>query len=83
LQPALGALHAKDAYHIDEVDELGVIQLVEGLCEAVGWHITAGEIMEGDSAQLVLLLCVLEVGINVLCTLVMLGFDIGGMHCVD
>jgi uncharacterized membrane protein len=56
------------------VDELSVIQLVERLSEAVGWHLNAREMMKRDSAKLVLLLCVLKVGINVLCTLVMAVF---------
>jgi hypothetical protein len=75
LQLALGALHARDAYYTDEVDELSVIQLVERLSKAVGWHLNAGDMMKGDSAKLVLLLCVLKVGINVLCTLVMAVFS--------
>jgi hypothetical protein len=75
LQLALGALHARDAYYINEVDELSVIQLVERLRKAVGWHLNAREIVKGDSAKFVLLLCVLKVGINVLCTLVIAVFS--------
>jgi hypothetical protein len=46
-----------------------VIELVERLSEAVGGHLEAREVVEGDVTGLVLLLDVLEVVVNVLSTL--------------
>jgi MFS-type transporter involved in bile tolerance (Atg22 family) len=43
--------------------------LIEGLCEAVGWHIYARNMLEINVAVLVLLFSVLVVVVNMLCTL--------------
>jgi hypothetical protein len=64
-------LHTRYAYHVDEGEKLGVFEAVERLSEAVGGHLHTGEMLEVEVAVLVLLFSVLEVRVDVLCTLVM------------
>ena len=66
-----GPLHTRYAHHVDEGEKLGVFEAVERLSEAVGGHLHTGEMLEVEVAVLVLLLGVLEVRVDVLCTLVM------------
>jgi hypothetical protein len=64
-------LHARYSDHINEFEKLSVACLIEGLREAVGWHINARDMLKINVAVLVLLFSVLIVVVNVLCTLVM------------
>jgi hypothetical protein len=64
-------LHTRYAHHVDENEKLSVFEAVERLSEAVGGHLHTGEMLEVEVGILVLLLGVLEVRVDVLCTLVM------------
>jgi hypothetical protein len=44
--------------------------LVEGFCEAVGWHINTRDMLKINVAVLILLFSVLVVVVDVLCTLI-------------
>jgi hypothetical protein len=63
-------LHTRYAHHVDEGEKLGVFEAVERLSKAVGGHLHPGEMLEVEVAVLVLLLSVLKVRVDVLCTLV-------------
>ena len=65
-----GPLHTRYAHHVDEGEKLGVFEAFERLSEAVGGHLHTGEMLEVEVAVFVLLLGVLEVRVDVLCTLV-------------
>jgi hypothetical protein len=63
-------LHTRYAHYVDEGEKLSVFKAVKRLSEAVGGHLRTGEMLEVKIAVLVLLLSVLKVRVNVLCTLV-------------
>jgi hypothetical protein len=62
--------HAGERRYVDKMKKLSVISLFERLIKAVGRHIDAGEVLKADIAVLVLLFCIHEVIIDVLCTLI-------------
>jgi hypothetical protein len=64
-------LHTRYSHHVNEGEKLGVFEAVERLSEAVGGHLHTREMLEIEVAVLVLLLSVLKVRVDVLCTLVM------------
>jgi uncharacterized protein HemY len=68
-------LHTRYSDHIDEFKKLSVACLIEGLREAVGWHINARDMLEIDVTVLVLLFSVLIVVVDVLRTLMMAVLD--------
>jgi hypothetical protein len=63
-------LYTRYSDHINEFEKLSVACLIEGLREAVGWHIDARDMLEINVTVLVLLFGVLIVVVNMLCTLV-------------
>jgi hypothetical protein len=52
------ALSARDLDHIEEADELSVLELVERLSESVSGHVRAGHVIEQDVAVIVLVFSV-------------------------
>jgi hypothetical protein len=63
-------LHTRYAHHVDKGEKLSVFEAVKRLSEAVCGHLYTREMLEVKVAVLVLLLSVLKVRVNVLCTLV-------------
>jgi hypothetical protein len=63
-------LHTKYAHHVNKGEKQSVFKAVKRLSEAVGGHLHTREMLEVKVAVLVLLLSVLRVRVNVLCTLV-------------
>jgi hypothetical protein len=63
-------LHTRYAHYVNKGRKLSVFEAVERLSEAVGGHLYTREMLKVKVTILVLLLGVLKVRINVLCTLV-------------
>jgi hypothetical protein len=63
-------LYTRYAHYVNKGEKLSVFKAVERLSKAVGGHLYTREMLKVKVAVLVLLLSVLKVHVNILCTLV-------------